>query len=121
MKTNVESLPIAHEALGEMVRGQDYGGTTSAYMQYPAGLDFAPLLQGLERDHCQCPHWGYVIKGAITAIYTGGEEETARTGDLFYWPPGHTVKVNKDAEVILFSPQHEHTAVMDHVNRKLGA
>ena len=52
MKSNVENLPIAHEALGEMIRGQDWGGMTSAYMQYPAGLDFGPLLEGLERDHC---------------------------------------------------------------------
>ena len=28
MKSNVNELPIAHEALGEMVRGQDWGGMT---------------------------------------------------------------------------------------------
>ena len=48
MKSNVKALPIAHEALGEMVRGQDWGGMTSAYMGYTAGLDFGPLLEGLE-------------------------------------------------------------------------
>jgi len=30
-------------------------------------------------------------------------------------------KVGKDAEIILFSPQHEHTQVLDHINNKLGA
>ena len=40
MRTTIETLPIAHEKLGEMVRGQDWGGTTSAYMEYPTGLDF---------------------------------------------------------------------------------
>ena len=33
MKSNAKDLPTAHEALGEMVRGQDWGGTTSAYME----------------------------------------------------------------------------------------
>jgi hypothetical protein len=41
-------------------------------------------------------------------------------GDLFYWPPGHTVKVGQDAEVILFSPQHEHSEVIDHMLKKMG-
>ena len=71
MKSNVKDLPIAHEALGEMIRGQDWGGMTSAYMQYPTGLDFTPLLKGLERDHCQCPHWGFVIEGSIRVNYVG--------------------------------------------------
>ncbi|WP_124703617.1 hypothetical protein [Sulfuriferula multivorans] len=36
-------------------------------------------------------------------------------------PPGHTVKVGKDAEVILFSPQDEHSKVIDHMlNRMAG-
>ena len=68
MKSNVAELPIAHEALGEMIRGQDWGGMTSAYMEYPVGLDFGPLLVGLERDHCQCPHWGFVIEGRIRCL-----------------------------------------------------
>ena len=51
--------------------------------------------------------------------YTDGSEETVRSGDVFYWPPGHSVRVGEDAELILFSPQHEHTPVMDHINRKL--
>lgn len=40
--------------------------------------------------------------------------------DLFYWPPGHTIKVGADAEVILFSPQHEHGEVIDHLHRQLA-
>jgi len=40
---------------------------------------------------------------------------------LFYWPPGHTARVGEDAEVILFSPQDEHTAVLDHMLAKAAA
>jgi hypothetical protein len=35
--------------------------------------------------------------------------------DLFYWPPGHNVKVDADAEIIMFSPQHEHSHVINHM------
>jgi hypothetical protein len=42
------------------------------------------------------------------------------SGDLFYWPPGHTVKVGADAEVILFSPQKEHGEVIDHMLEKMA-
>jgi quercetin dioxygenase-like cupin family protein len=86
-----------------------------------AGTDFAPLLQGLKDDLCQAPHWGYIVKGALTVTYKDGEKEDVQSGDLFYWPPGHTVKVNEDAEFVLFSPQHEHTPVMDHINIKLSS
>ncbi|NQV07648.1 hypothetical protein HQ535_13970 [bacterium] len=62
MKSNVETLPIAHEALGEMIRGQDWGGMTSAYMQYPTGLDFCPLLQGLERRYLGADRRGQRVR-----------------------------------------------------------
>jgi len=35
--------------------------------------------------------------------------------------PGHNVKVDADAEIIMFSPEHEHSAVIDHMKAKLGA
>ena len=47
---------------------------------------------------------GYIIKGDLTVTYTNGDAEEARSGEVFYWPPGHTVKVNQDAEFVLFSP-----------------
>ena len=80
-----------------------------------AGTDLAPLLKGLDGDACQSPHWGYLLEGEVVVNYTDGNEETVRAGDLFYWPPGHSVKVAADAEIILFSPQHEHGAVIDHI------
>lgn len=64
---------------------------------------------------------GYLIGGDLTVNYKDGETEDAYTGDMFNWPPGHTVKVNHDAEFVLFSPQNEHTIVFDHINSKLGA
>lgn len=97
-----------------------YGKLAGEYYSLKAGADFAPVLQGLEDDLCQVPHWGYMLEGEMTVAYKGGEEETVSTGDLFYWPPGHTVKAGKDSEVIMFSPQAEHCQVIKHIQAKLG-
>lgn len=97
-----------------------YGKISGEYFSLAAGTDIAPLLQGLEGDLCQSPHWGYLLQGELTVSYADKTDEVVRGGDLFYWPPGHTVKVGSDAEVILFSPQHEHGKVIDHMLSKMA-
>ena len=92
-----------------------YGKISGEYFSLAAGVDTTPLFQGLEGGACQCPHWGYVLDGVVTTTSTEGEQETVRSGDLFYWPPGHNVRVDSDAELIMFSPQHEHSEVIDHM------
>jgi hypothetical protein len=120
-------IPIKINAPGAVARqktnfgdASGYGMISGEYFSLGAGTDIAPLLQGLDGDLCHAPHWGYVLQGELTVTYADGNEELTKTGDVFYWPPGHTVKVGKDAEVILFSPQHEHTKVMDHMLNKMG-
>ena len=105
---------------GEFGDAAGFGKMAGEYFSLAAGTDIAPLLRGLEEDLCQAPHWGYLLQGEVTVTYADQSQETVRGGDLFYWPPGHTVKVAQDAEVILFSPQDEHTHVMDHMKRKMG-
>ena len=56
-----------------------------------------------------------MISGRLVVSYTDGTDETCSGGEIFYWPPGHSVRVVDDAEVVLFSPQHEHGQVMDHM------
>lgn len=90
------------------------------YFSLGQGTDIAPLLQGLTDDLCQAPHWGYLIEGEIIVTYKDGSHESVGAGDMFFWPPGHTVRVEKDAEVVLFSPQHEHGQVIDHMKRKFA-
>ncbi len=96
-----------------------YGKISGEYFSMAAGTDLAPLLQGLEHDLCQSPHWGYVIEGRLTVRFADGHEEKVTTRDLFYWPPGHTVRAEHDTEMILFSPQHEHSEVIEHILGKL--
>ena len=127
MRISKNDIPVKVDAPGAVARQQQdfgdasgYGHIGAEYFTMAAGTDLAGLLEGLEGDACQSPHWGYLIEGEVTVSYTDGNEETVRTGDVFYWPPGHSVRVGQDAEMILFSPQHEHTPVMDHINRKLN-
>ena len=97
-----------------------YGAISGEYFTLAAGVDTTPLFQGLEGNLCQCPHWGFVLKGEITTTDASGRQETVRGNDLFYWPPGHNVRIDADAEIIMFSPEHEHSHVIDHMIAKVG-
>ena len=73
-----------------------------------AGTDIAPLLKGLKDDACHAPHWGYMLSGDLVVTYDRRQgRDVHGEGPYFYWPPGHSVRVVKDSEVILFSPQRE--------------
>ncbi|MBV7438763.1 hypothetical protein [Aeromonas sp. sif2416] len=127
MRISKQDVPVRIQVPGAIARQQTefgdatgYGMISGEYFSLGAGTDIAPLLQGLKDDLCQAPHWGYVLQGELSVTYGDGSSEVISGGDLFYWPPGHTVRVGQDAEVILFSPQHEHSEVIDHMLRKLG-
>ncbi|MCW4353273.1 cupin domain-containing protein [Hoyosella sp. YIM 151337] len=96
------------------------GMISGEYFSLSAGVDTTPLFEGLEGNACQCPHWGFVLSGKITTIDIGGKQETVVKDDLFYWPPGHNVRVDSDAEIIMFSPQREHTLVIEHMKDKVS-
>lgn len=122
-----ENVPVKIDIPGATARQQTnfgdatgYGKISGEYFSLQAGTDISPLLQGLEGNLCQAPHWGYILKGRLIVTYADGMQEVTRTSDLFYWPPGHTVKVEEDAEFVLFSPQDEHTHVMDHMIAKMN-
>lgn len=91
------------------------------YFSLKAGVDTRPLFQGLEGNQCQCPHWGFVLRGTLTTTDASGAQETVNANDLFYWPPGHNVLVVADAEIVMFSPQAEHTRVIEHMIAKVAA
>ncbi len=99
------------------VRG--YDGISAEYFSLAQGVDTTPLFEGLEGNLCQSPHWGYVLKGRITTTNAEGVRETVSTNDLFYWPPGHNVNVEADADIVMFSPEREHTLVINHMLEKV--
>lgn len=97
-----------------------YGSLAAEWFSLGAGTDIAPLLQGLPSNSCHAPHWGYLMSGEVVVTYADGATETIHGGDLFYWPPGHSVRVERDAEIILFSPAQEHNTVIDHMKTVLA-
>ena len=127
MKIAKENIEVKLEIPGAVIRQRtDFGDATGLgkisgeYFSLSAGVDTTPLFMGLEDDLCQCPHWGYLISGQLTTTDTNGIKENVNANELFYWPAGHNVKVNSDAEIVMFSPQHEHTQVINHMIEKVN-
>ena len=125
MKITKENIPVKLEIPGAVIRQRtDFGDATGLgkisgeYFSLSGGVDTTPLFMGLEGNLCQCPHWGYLLSGQLTTTDAEGLEEVVNGNDLFYWPPGHNVKVNKDAEIIMFSPQQQHSHVINHMIEK---
>lgn len=117
MKMQIPGIIIRQRTgFGEM---NGFGGISGECFTIAAGADTAPLFVGLEDNVCQCPHWGFVLRGQLTTTDTSGAQETVRANDLFYWPPGHNVRVDDDAEIVMFSPQDAHSRVIDHMIEKL--
>lgn len=127
MRIAKEDIPTRIDVPGAKARQQPgfgdvsgYGTMGAEFFSFGAGTDISELLGGLKGDRCQSPHWGYVIRGDITALYENGEEESCRTGDLFYWPPGHSVRADEDTDIVMFSPQREHGEVIEHIQNRLA-
>ena len=95
------------------------GGMTTAYVTAPKGLDLRPAVVGLKDDLCQCPHWGYVIKGRIK-MHTNDGEHVYEAGQAFYWAPGHAPEALEDSEYVDFSPTKEFNEVIDHITSQGG-
>jgi hypothetical protein len=126
MRVAKDKVDVRLEIPGAVIRQRREFGDVSGFNQISgeyftlaAGVDTTPLFHGLEGDMCQCPHWGFVLRGQITTTDAIGVEETVKANDLFYWPPGHNVKVDADAEIVMFSPQREHSHVINHMIEKL--
>ena len=119
MRGSKQDLPVAFDEDGVRSQQVEWGDLNVALERFPAGLDTAPLFKGLPDDRCQCPHWGYVLSGRVTFRFPG-HDEVFEAGDAFYTPPGHVpVKHEPGSELVMFSPQREHTHVIDHMREKV--
>ena len=128
MRIAKDDVDVRLEIPGATIRQRKNFGTvrgfdtlSGEYFSLAAGVDTTPLFVGLDGNHCHCPHWGFVLRGRITTTDAAGQTETVAANDLFYWPPGHNVRVEADAEIVMFSPQREHDVVIDHMIAKVSA
>jgi hypothetical protein len=101
-------------------RYEELGGYTVGFETFREDADGEPLFKGLPDDRCQSPHWGYVVRGAITFRFAD-HDETYESGDAYYAPPGHVPAVTAGTEVVEFSPTEEYGRTMEVVARNLAA
>ena len=115
-----EDVPVAIEGGGVELRMHEVGGgMTTAFVRLPKGADLGPALKGLPDDLCQCPHWGYLLKGRLK-MRTKQGEEVYEAGQAFYWSPGHAPVALEDTEYVDFSPTAEFQQVIDHIKSQGG-
>jgi hypothetical protein len=121
MKVKKEDIPVVMRAPDTVMRAQrNLGDMTVSFHDLPAGTDLTPVLKGLRNDSCQCPHWGYILKGVMRFVYDDGREERLEAGDVFYAPAGHTALVDEDLQIVDFSPTRELDEVLAHVGKKMA-
>jgi hypothetical protein len=86
---------------------EELAGYVVNFVEFHQDVDGTALLKGAVDDRCQCPHWGYVLKGKITLRFAD-RDEAYEAGDAFYAPPGHIpVKHEPGSQIVQFSPNHE--------------
>jgi hypothetical protein len=101
-----DSAPNVQDAGPAVDRSGDLDDITVNFVTIRQGHSLAPLLRGLPGDSCQCPHWGYLLAGTITASYAD-REDTYQAGDAFYMTPGHVPAAEAGTKFIQFSPAEQ--------------
>ena len=101
-------------------RSSTVEGYTVNFVSFSEDIDGTPLLRGLPDDSCQCPHWGYVLKGKLT-FTINGQDEVFQPGDAFYVPPGHLQRAEAGTEYLQFSPAKEMAEVEQQIMKNMQA
>jgi hypothetical protein len=108
-KTSVEQQDFGPVKVYEA----ELNGYTVNIVSFEETQDMAPMFKGaLPDDRCQCPHWGYVLKGRQTWRFAD-HEEVFEEGDAFYVGPGHVPVFEAGTEMIQFSPTEQMRATDD--------
>ena len=116
-KTDMEQ---SFDELGIVIRDVVWGDMHVSFEAFREKFDATPLHKGCPDDRCQCPHWGYVMKGQVKIIYAD-YEEIVRAGDAYYMSPGHHAVYEAGTETIEFSPNGPFTETMEIVGRNIEA
>lgn len=95
-------------------------GMTVAVEDHGSGGDYAPFFAGLPDDRCQCPHWGYVVRGEIAFAYEDGVERFV-AGQAYHARPGHLPSVTAGTKVVEVSPTEALIRTQEAVTANLTA
>ena len=117
-ETHVNLDDFPKDQILPMIHG--WGGMTVDFNSAPKGTDWRPLLKGMENDHCQVPHWGYIIKGAVQIEYEDGTSEVFKENEAFYMKPGHTGEVLEDLLLVSCSPEDGMHDLAKHLEKRVA-
>jgi ethanolamine utilization protein EutQ (cupin superfamily) len=120
MRTSRRDLPVTIESDEAVIKEVEWGNIHVGFETYKEDFDVAPLLEGLPDDLCQCPHYGYVLKGRMKVRYAD-REEVVDAGDAYYMAPGHSPIMEAGTEIVEFSPKDEYRKTMEVAERNFEA
>ena len=103
MHGNREAIPLKFQAGPYFSRQIEWGDMDGGFWGFPAGFDSSPLFTGYPNG-CECPHWGYLLKGRMRVKYAD-HEEVITAGEAYYLEPGHLPIMEEDCEMVEFSPK----------------
>jgi hypothetical protein len=120
MRGSKRDVPATLESDEVVIQEAEWGDIHVGFETYNEEFDIAPLLKGLPDDMCQCPHYGYVLKGRMRIRYAD-REEVVEAGDAYYMEPGHSPVMEAGTEIVEFSPRDEYRKTMEVAERNLAA
>ena len=119
MRGSKEDVPTTLESEEVVIQEAEWADIHVGFETYNQEFDLAPLLKGLPDDRCQCPHYGYVLKGRMTVRYAD-REEVINAGDAYYMVPGHAPVMEASTEIVEFSPKDEFRKTIEVAERNLA-
>ena len=119
MHSNREGIPIMFQAGPAYSRQVEWGDMDAGFWAFPAGFDSTPLFPGLPYG-CECPHWGYLLKGRMRVRYAD-HEEVITAGEAYYLAPGHLPVMEEDCEMVEFSPKDESRRMLQYASRSVAS
>ena len=124
MRVAKDNVDVKMQIPGAVIRqrtdfgdASGYGKISGEYFTLGRGRGHHPTLPGAGRKPASVP----IGASCCAASSRRRMPRQARDGQRqrpVHWPPGHNVKVDADAEIVMFSPQHEHSLVIDHMIEK---
>lgn len=121
MHSSIKDMQVVLKPAWITLRHADWSGMTVEHGVVHQTVDpalAAPLFKGLPDDLCQCPHWGYVLKGERQYRFAD-HEEVYNAGEAYYAPPGHMPVAVAGCEFIEFSPTDQMLETMEVLERNM--
>lgn len=104
MRAGPDELAIEFQDDAGDIRAARWADMHVARYSLAPGTDLTPFFAALPDGLCSGDHYGIVLEGQITVRYRDGSEETARAGELYCWPQGHTGWSDEGAVFIAVTP-----------------